>query len=247
VERALTYRLDLQNRRDQVDDARRGVANARNAILPDLNLAGHVGVPTDPRAREGGLLVQPEDLNYSASVTFGLPLDRDIERLQLRTAIIGYQQRERDLSLFRDQIAIDVRQSVRNIDLARFQLRLAEQQVEINQRRVYELTIRQDEVDTRTKVDAANSLQSAQASRDAAITRLRNAILDYLRQSGQLRVKRDGTFEPLPGMEGAPPKPQGPEPVPPPDTTKPPPGVDRTPAEPRPAPGEPVPASVPKP
>src|SRR5205814_1118432 len=118
---------------------------------------------------------QPEDLNYSTSVTFGLPLDRDIERLQLRTAIIGYQQRERDLSLFRDQVAIGVRQSVRNIDLARFQLQLAERQVEINQRRVYELSIRQDQVDTRTKVDAANSLQSAQSSRDQAITRLRNA------------------------------------------------------------------------
>jgi hypothetical protein len=246
VERALTYRLDLQNRRDQVDDARRGVANARNAILPDLNLAGHVGVPTDPRTREGGVLVQPEDLNYSTSVTFGLPLDRDIERLQLRTAIIGYQQRERDLSLFRDQVAIGVRQSVRNIDLARFQLQLAERQVEINQRRVYELSIRQDQVDTRTKVDAANSLQSAQSSRDQAITRLRNAILDYLRDSGQLRVKRDGTFEPIPGMEGAPTRPMGPEPVPPPDNTKPPPGVDRSPAEPAPAAEEPLPASEPK-
>jgi outer membrane protein TolC len=247
VERALTYRLDLQNRRDQVDDARRAVANARNAILPDLNLAGHVGVPTDPRAREGGLLVQPGELNYSASVTFGLALDRDAERLQLRAAIIGYQQSERALSLFRDQIAIDVRQSVRNIDLARFQLRLAEQQVEINQRRVYELTIRQDQVDTRTKVDAANALQAGQSARDAAITRLRNALLDYLRQSGQLRVKADGTFEPLPGMEPAAAKPQGPEPVPPPDTTNPPPGVDPSPAEPAPAVGEPLPASEPKP
>ena len=35
---ALTYRLDLQNLLDQADDAKRGVRNARNALLPDLNI-----------------------------------------------------------------------------------------------------------------------------------------------------------------------------------------------------------------
>jgi outer membrane protein TolC len=203
VERALTYRLDLQNRRDQVDDARRGVANARNGVLPDLDLSGRVNVPTDPRRRRAGLDFSPDDLGYEAGITFGLPLDREVERLQLRTAVIGYEQRQRELSLMRDQIAIGVRQAVRNIDLARFQLQLAEKQVEINQRRVYELTLKQDQVETQAQVDAANSLQQAQSARDQARTRLRNAILTYLRDTGQLRVAADGTFEPLPGMEGA--------------------------------------------
>lgn len=207
---ALAYRLDLQNRRDQLDDARRGVKNARNDLLPDLNLAANVGIPTDPRAREGGLLLQPEDLDYQASVTFGLPLDREIERLQLRQSVIEFGQRERSYLRFRDEVAIGVRQAVRNIDVARFQLTLAEKRVEINRRRVQEIELKAADVDTQTQVDAANQLQSSESARDRALADLRTAILTYLRDSGQLRVARDGTFQPLPGMENKPPAAPGP-------------------------------------
>lgn len=222
---ALAYRLDLQNQRDQLDDARRAVANAKNATLPDLNLAGQVGIPTNPHEHQGGLLLQPEDLNYQAAVTLGLPLDREIERLNVRQTTIAFQKSKRNYEQFRDQVAVDVRQSVRNIDLARFQLDLAERQVEINQRRMLEVKLKADTVDTQTKVDAANSLQQAQDARDAARTQLRNAILNYLLQSGQLRVAPDGNFQPLPGMEVAMPKapappapikaPEGPAEIPP--------------------------------
>jgi len=54
AELALSYRLDLQNRRDQLDDARRAVANARNNVLADLNLSGSVTVPTDSDDSEIG-------------------------------------------------------------------------------------------------------------------------------------------------------------------------------------------------
>lgn len=197
---ALDYRLDLQTRRDRVEDAERGVNNARNDLLPDLNLTGSVGVPTDPDKRSGGLTPSPGDLNYSAGVTFGLPLDREAERLRLRQATIGLLRTRRDYEQFRDQVVIDVRQAVRNIDLSRFQLDLAERQVQINQRRVDELQIKVDQVDTQRQLDAKNSLLQSQNARDQARTDLRNAILDYLLQSGQLRVARDGTFQPLAGM-----------------------------------------------
>lgn len=204
TEYALTYRLDLQNRRDQLDDARRAVANARNRLLPDLNLNGSVGIPTDPDAREGGLAFQGEELSYQAGVTFGLPLDRETERLSLRQAIIALEQNRREYERFRDEVAVGVRQAVRNIDLARFQLRLAEERVRVNEQRVEELRLKSDEVDTQTQVDAANNLQQSRNALDQARTALRNAVLNYLRDSGQLRVRRDGTFEPLPGMEGTP-------------------------------------------
>lgn len=202
--RALEYRLDVQTRRDQLDDAARSVANARNALLPNLDASARVALPTDPDAREGGVNFQGEDLRYSAGLTFGLPLDRETERLALRQALIGYRSRQRAFEQFRDEVAVGVRQAVRTIDLARFQLRLAEEQVIINQRRMRELEIKADEVDTQKRVDAANELQRAANSRDRARTNLRNAILNYLRDSGQLRVARDGTFQPLPGMGDGP-------------------------------------------
>jgi outer membrane protein TolC len=212
VELALTYRLDLQNQRDQVDDARRAVANAKNQTLPDLNVTASVGVPTNPRKDVGRLGFEPDDLNYQAGVTLGLPLDREIERLGVRSATIALQARERDYIRSRDEAAVGVRQAVRNVDLARFQFTLAERQVEINQRRVRETELKRDEVTTRIRVDAANELQQSQNNRDRARTNLRNTILRYLRDSGQLRVAKDGTFLPLPGMEAAaevPPPPAG--------------------------------------
>lgn len=223
TELALQYRLDLQNRRDQVDDARRSVKNAQNDLLPDLNTTARVGIPTDTAQTVGNLSFDPGDLDYQAGVTLGLPIDRKIEQLQLRQATINLDQRERDYAQFRDQVAIGVRQALRNIDLARFQLRLAEERVKINQRRVKEVELKSAEVDAQTQVDAANSLQESQVALDRARTRLRNSILAYLRDSGLLRVARDGTIIPLPGMDfkaatplepQAPPEPQA-EPQPP--------------------------------
>jgi outer membrane protein TolC len=201
TELALEYRLDLQNRRDQVDDARRAVKNAQNDLLPDLNTTARVGFPTDTSENVGNLAFDPGDINYQAAVTLGLPLDRKIEQYQLRQATINLDQRERDYAQFRDQVAVGVRQALRNIDLARFQLRLAEERVKINERRVKEVELKSAEVDAQTQVDAANSLQESRVALDRARTRLRNSILTYLRDSGLLRVARDGTFIPLPGMD----------------------------------------------
>ncbi len=198
---ALEYRLDLQNRRDQLDDARRAMKNAKNQMLPDLNANAAVSVPTDPNKQRGGLRVQPNDLNYSAGLTLGLPLDRQIERLGVRQATIALTQSERDYEKFRDQVGIDVRQAVRNIDLSRFQLKLAEDQVRINERRAKELEIKAAEVDAQKQLDAANSLQQSKDALAQAQTDLRNAVLDYLKTSGLLRVARDGTLLRLPGME----------------------------------------------
>lgn len=198
---ALEYRLDLQNRRDRLDDTRRALANAKNDLLPSLNANANVSVPTDPRRNVGGLGFSPGDTTYSAGVTFGLPLDREQERLRLRTATIDLQRAERDFGRFRDELAVNVRQAVRQVDLARFQLTLAERQVEINKRRVLETELKADEVDTQQKVDAVNELQQSENDRDRARTNLRNAVLEYLRLSGQLRVGQDGTLQRLPGMD----------------------------------------------
>ncbi len=208
---ALEFRLDLQSRRDQLDDARRAVKNARNGILPNLDLNASVSVPTDPDDPVGGVGYSTEDLNYSAGVTFGLPLDRETERLRLRQSIISLGKRERDYEQARDNVVVTVRQAVRNIDLARFQLKLAEDRVRINERRLEELRLKSDEVDPQTKLDADNALLRSKNARDQAQTDLRNAILSYLLESGQLRVARDGTFQRLPGMD---PEPAPDEPMP---------------------------------
>lgn len=197
---ALDFRLDLQNERDRVDDAQRGVRNARNNVLPNLDLTGDVRFPTDPDTREGGVGFDPEEMNYRAGITFGLPLDREIERLAVRQSVIRYEQAQRQYERFRDDVVVAVRSALRNIDLSRFQLQLAEEQVKITMQRREEQLLKADELDTRKRLEAEEDLLSARNNRDQAKTDLRVAILNYLLASDQLRVARDGGFQPLPGM-----------------------------------------------
>jgi outer membrane protein TolC len=194
---ALEYRLDLQNTRDQLDDAKRSVANAKNRLLPDLDLRGDVGVPTSSNEGVGGLYLDPEDLNWSASATLSLPLDRRAEGLALRQTVIRLQQAERALSRDLDIAAVEARGALRNVDLARFRLNLAERAVEINRKRLEEQQIKIDQVDPQQVVDTENDLLSAENARDDAVRDLRVAILNYLLASDQLRVAADGTLAPL--------------------------------------------------
>lgn len=197
---ALDYRLDLQNQRDRLDDARREVSNTRNALLPQLDAAGSVTLPTDDDQRVGGLSLSPDDLRYEVSATLGLPLDRRVERLRHRSAIITLERATRDLSRAQDEAVVSVRSALRRVDLARFQLRLAEQQVEINRKRRRGQELRADTIGTQILLDSENALLVAENQRDRARANLRIAVLNYLLESDQLRVARDGTLERLPGM-----------------------------------------------
>lgn len=208
---ALEYRLDLQNARDRVDDAKRAVDNAENNLLPDLNIGGRASVPTDPDRDVGGMSFSPRDATVEGTATLSLPLDRQIEKYSLRQATISLQQRGRSAELLRDNIVVAVRGALRNIDLAAFQLKLAEQQVEINKRRLEEQLLKIDTVEPRDVVQSENDLLSAENRRDQARTNLRNAVLAYLLESDQLRVAPDGMFQPLPGMPQLPVPPAAPD------------------------------------
>lgn len=200
TEAALAYRLDLQNLRDRVDDAKRQVANAGNAILPDLDLVGNVTFPTKASAREGGAVYEFDDIQYSAGATFRVPLDREIERLQLRQQTILLAQNKRGFDRFRDELILDVRGRTRELERARLTLNLAEERVKINLRRKEEQDLKPDEVTTQELVDTAQELLTAEQTRNQSRADLRNAVLDYLIATGQLRVQKDGSLESLPGM-----------------------------------------------
>ena len=200
VERALSLRLDVQNSADQLDDAGRIVVNAKNGILPDLDLRGEVGIPTDPNDRQGGVYFDPDETRYSASATLSLPLDRERERLAIRAAQIRLERAQREHQRLLDNVAVSARGAVRAVPLARFQLDLAEQQVEINKRRLRAQKLQEDAIDPQQIVDTENDLLDAENARDRARTRLRNAILNYLLETDQLRVTREGSLQTLPGM-----------------------------------------------
>lgn len=201
MRRGLDYRLDLQNSRDRVLDSRRGVSNARNDVLPDLDVNARVGLPTDPDVDEGGLDYDPDELTYSAGIMLNLPLDRLEEKLRVRQSIIQLEQQIRSYERDRDNVVIDSRASVRGVELARLQLTLAERQVETNRRRQRGQELDPDNVTPQERVDTQNALLSAENARDQAEADLRVAILNYLLNTGQMRVTETGAISPIGGLE----------------------------------------------
>lgn len=201
VLRGLTLRLDLQTRRDRVTDSRRSMANARNDLLPDLDLSASMTAITDPDLQRGGLQFDEEEFDYFGSITFGLPLDRETERISLRESSIRLEQARRDLREFEDTIALNIRAAIRDIQLALFSLRAQNESISLIERRIYGLELRRDEVNTRTRIDAADELAAALDQRDAAIRNLRVAILRYLLETGQFRVDVEGQLLTPVGLE----------------------------------------------
>ncbi len=197
----ITNRLDLQTRRDQLDDARRAVKNARNQLLGDLDLTASVNIPTDDDQDRQELDFEFDDADFRVGVTYGLPLDREIERLALRQSQISLERALREYDRFRDDIALSVRAAVRGIDSALFSLQIQEANVEIAEMREASIEADPDRADIRQKTDAIDQTARARNSRDSARRDLEVAVLFFLLETGQLRVNDDGYIMPLEGME----------------------------------------------
>lgn len=196
IQNALKYRLDLQTLADRVDDARRGVENAKNGLLPDLNVSGRAGL--DSGANKS-LRVPSGDLDkasYEAAITLGLPLDRKIEEINKRKAMTALEQAQRTHTRQRDFVALRVRQSIRQITLAKLTLELQSRNIAIADQRLKGLQLRERTVGPREFIEAQEDLLDARNRYNLALRDLRVSILQYLLDTDQLRVAADGTWRP---------------------------------------------------
>lgn len=210
VQTAYQYRLDLQTAADLIDDARRRVAVARNRLLPDLDLFANTTIPTDRQRDIGGLDLSLDDASYSAGVRFGAPLDRRIETIQYRQALIAYDRTQRSFTLERDRVAQQVRSAIRRIRQARFTLELQERNVHLATRRLQGVLLDVRGQSPREVIEAEEDLLEARNRRDAAVRDLRVSVLQFLLQTGQMRVAPTGQWlapaqlVPLPNKAAAP-------------------------------------------
>jgi outer membrane protein TolC len=190
------FRLDLQTARDRIDDARRGVAVANNGLLPDLNLTGRGGLgnPSDLPARRE---FDARALTYAAGVTLDLPLDRVAERNAYRRSLIGFYQSQRAYDELQDRVAADVRAAVRAIRSTEVSVALQRRSIELAERRLENanLQLKRGVTNARDVVEAQTALISAQDRFEQARADLQVQILQFLRQTGTLRIDPDaGTF-----------------------------------------------------
>lgn len=198
---SLSNRLDLQTQRDRLVDFQRYIRNSENSLLPDLDLVLEADVGGRGDSGWEGLNPDFKNLGYSGGLNLGLPLDREIEKLQVRQAQINLERAQRAFILFRDTLVIEVRSAVRDIDANLFALDMQRRNVEIAELGMASIEADPDRVSVLSSLQSIQQLIQAQDSRDAAFRDLQISILKYLNDSGQLRVHADGTLELLPGMK----------------------------------------------
>jgi hypothetical protein len=192
VDLALRYRLDFQTVRDQLEDSRRLVANAKNDLLPDLNFNAQTRFGNRPDTAAAQL--DARDQTYSASLDLDLPLDRVAERNQYRQALIGVRRAQRDVEDLRDRITSDVRESLRLIRVSESNLQIQRQGIDLAQKRrenAYEQLRSGKSNSTRDLVEAQNSLLQARDRFETARATLQINVLRFLRNSGTLRLEPD--------------------------------------------------------
>ncbi len=98
-------------------------------------------------------------------------------------------------------MAVQVRAAVRNIDRALFSVTLQEKNLEASRLRFASLQAAPDRADVRDFTTAASDLLDAQDTYLQARRDVQVAILQYLLDSGQMRIDPDGRLRTLEGME----------------------------------------------
>lgn len=204
VDVALGFRLDLLNSADRVDDARRGVHIARNAILPDLDANGSITIDTDPnRLNSAGYNLE----RTTWRATLGLRIDdRKTERNAYRASLVRTRRAERDHDRTVDVVRADVRRALRRITVQQKLRAIQETQVEENELRLEAARAQFDlgQISNRDVVDAEDALLTARNDLASAISGYRSAILEFRRDTGTLRVTDDGQWLGSPSSAGNP-------------------------------------------
>ena len=197
---AFEWRLDLQNTRDLVADARRRVDNARNSVLAGADLFATASLLKNPDFFNG---IQLDDSfgNYTIGIAIDIPLDRTIEEVNVRKAQVILEQNDRRYVYAKNIAAVEVRQAVRRIDRALYTLSLQDKNIDIARNRQASIDAAPDRATPRDRTDAVDALNSAENEKARALREVQIAILEYLRQTGQLRVSDDGEIIAPDGME----------------------------------------------
>jgi outer membrane protein len=191
VERARAQRLDLSEARDQVDDARRSAALARQNLLPQLDLS--VGLARVGLGPTFGSAWQAGDSRVNVFVTTSYPLERSTQAVDRAVAEIAVTSSERALVETEWQVESEVRAAVRDLDQIRKSVDLQTVAVEVAQQQLRLATLRYQRglASNFDVVDAEGSLVLARSALVNLLTRYQVARIELLRVTGSLDVEAE--------------------------------------------------------
>jgi len=197
VRLAFSNRLDLAVTRARIDDARRQVNVAADALRGDvaLTLAGSAGESRSVAgASQADARLRLDEGAYSASLLARLPWERTAERNAYRESLIAFEQTVRLVEAAEDGVKRNVRDVLRRRAEAEENVRIQEQALAVARRRVdsTQLLLQAGRAQMRDVLEARDALLLAQDALTAALVARRSADLALLRDVGLLDVDAEG-------------------------------------------------------
>lgn len=196
IDVAVERRFDLRTQRDLIDDARRGVSIARNALLPDLNW--NSSLTFDTQDDHFNVMAHHfEQANWLTELTLELPLERTAERNALRRALIDVRRAQRELIDQTESVRAEVRRIINNIRLQERLVEIQQRSVEVaeRQREFAQIQFEEGLIDNRDKVEAEQNLLDAQNALNQAKTDRWTLLLQFRLATETLHVDETGVQE----------------------------------------------------
>ena len=192
---ALENRLDLLNRKEQLEDSYRAEYIAKDALLPDLNLSLGYDVTFGP----AGHFSEQENNrdSYSAGVVLELPLDRVDESISYRRAQLAAGEARRSFSQFVDTLVVEVKNSFRELERLVQSLEIQRQLIKDEEKSVIiaQLRFEKGEISNRDVVETKQSLLDARNSLIRERVSYEISRLNLLKDLGILFVDEKGMFK----------------------------------------------------
>jgi len=197
IQTTLAQRLDLANKSDAVDDAKRKVAIAADALRAELNLVASASKASSDERTDITTFKRLED-KYGLGVQLDLPLDRLEERNLYRTALITLNQRQRDYEQASDLAVLEVRQAYRDLSESAQRYKLQTESLTLARKRFDNTIVLLSTAQTNTRdvLDAQRDLFRAQNASTQTLVEYTIAFLRFYQDTGVLRVQPDGMWVP---------------------------------------------------
>lgn len=188
VQRAREQRLDLMEARDQVDDAQRSAALAKQNLLPQLDV--NLGVARIGQGPSFGSAWRAGDTRVNVFVTTSYPLEHSAQAVNKAVAEIEVTARARAVVQREWEIESEVRSSVRELEQIRKSLDLQKTAVEVaqQQHRLATLRYQRGLASNFDVVQAEESLVLARSALVNLLTSFQVARMELQRVTGSLDV-----------------------------------------------------------
>ena len=191
IELALERRYDYRTNVDEIEDEGRRVLIAENSLNLGLDFTAAISVPSNNGSTAR---LDWSQINWSAGVDLDLFLDRIPLRNAYRTQLITFDRAVRAREQAEDQLTASVRRDMRNIQAALESYRIQLVAVDLAEKRVEATTdlYAAGRVPALDKLDAQDSLLSAQLNRNAAIVDYAIARLQLMNDLEAIRLEPQG-------------------------------------------------------